>query len=77
MSHKSWCQISTWTSPLLLLLPTAVPSTVETHTEKPLRSMGAALPGSAITTQYSTVEFMPSMTARFLGTSIQILTPVQ
>ena len=61
----------------LLLLPLAVPSTVETHTEKPLRWMGAAMLGSAITTQYSTVEFMPSMTARFLGGSIQILTPVQ
>ena len=57
-----------------LFLPIAVPSTVETHTLKLLRSIGSE-PG--ITTQCSTVEFVPSITVRFLGSSIPTLTPVQ
>ena len=55
-------------------LPMAVPSTVETHTEKSLRSMGSVMSGAVITTQYSTVD--PSITVRFIGGSIPIVTPV-
>ena len=58
-------------------LPVAVPSIVETHTEKSLRSMGSVMSGAVITTQYSTVEFGPSVTVRFIGGSIPIVTPVQ
>ena len=63
----------TWMS---MHLPVAVPSIVETHTEKSLRSMGPVMSGVVITTQYSTLEFGPSVTVRFIGGSIPILTPV-
>ena len=56
-------------------LPVAVPSTVETHTEKSLRSMELVMSGTVITTQYCTVD--PSVTVRFIGGSIPIVTPVQ
>ena len=65
----------TWVSLKMLSLPLAVPSTVETHTEKSLRSIGAVMSGAVITTQYC--ESTPSITVRFLGSSIPTLTPVQ
>ena len=61
----------------VLFLPIAVPSIVETHTEKSLRSMEAVMSGAVITTQYSTVEFMPSVTVLFIGGSIPIVSPVK
>ena len=60
-----------------LFLPVAVPSTVETHTEKPPRSMGVPRSCRVITTQYSIDEFTPSVLLGFLGGSIPIVTPVQ
>ena len=57
----------------LLSLPIAVPSIVETHTLKLLRSMGSE-PG--IITQRSTVTFGPSVTVRFLSSSISTVTSV-
>ena len=58
----------------VIVVPVAVTSTVETHKEKSLRCM---MSGTAITTQYSTVEFMASVVVWFLRGPIPIITPVQ
>lgn len=60
-----------------LFLPIAVPSTVETHTKKSLRSMGSVMSGTVIATQYSTVELTSSVTIRLVGGKIPSVTPVQ
>ena len=74
--NLSLTTLCTWGVLQVLFLPVAVPSIVETHTEKSLRSMGSVMSGAVITTQYSTVEFMPSVTVGFIGGLIPILTPV-
>ena len=60
-----------------LSLPIAVPSIVDTRMLKSLRSMGSVMLGAVITTQYFTLEFGPSITVRFIGGSISIVTPAQ
>ena len=59
-----------------VFLPMAVPSTVETHTEKSLGCMVVFMSGTEITTQYSTVGSVPSVMLRFVSRSIPTVTPI-